>query len=242
MKKILPLIITGLLACVCVAQTRNHRARPEFTIPADCKHIGILPGAFNCFALTSGGIQEYQADSSHIIEVYMSQAIDSLLADKGFEPVAIPEHSADSALIDTITNMMNYVESVLHTTVYGDPCFTERVSDFNYSIGSIADFCDKNRLDAVLLYGGWDQNKTRRRQQMIEDVDAAVAVSASMGARAFVEIPEDQSFLSASLIDRDGRIIWYGYDRRTGEYNYADKEQAYQYIGQALSQFTRGAE
>jgi len=178
------------------------------------RRIGILPIEFKTYHFTSGSIHEYTDSLSGISKNLLLGRVNLSLKNNGFTPFLILEGSIEWEAWLEVKDLCRTVELSLAHHIYGSDVFYPDLKSSDYSIGSVEELCAHNNLDALLVIWGVDEKKTSKRERTIEKARTAAGVSLGvgllLGAVIIAPVPrEDLTFLSGTLINKDGKIVWY---------------------------------
>jgi hypothetical protein len=176
--------------------------------------VGVLPFNIKSYHFTSGGVHEYNDAKTRMANSHFSNRIKQDLTQNGFNVTLIDSTHPDIALFREIKSQFMAVDRMIRLHIFGMQKFMVRIKNFDYTVGSVADICEKNNLDGLFVIWGYDEEMTQRRRKMIAGATAGSVASAIVGAflgiGGNVAVPRsDFCFLCSAVINKDGRVVWY---------------------------------
>lgn len=228
-----------ILLVMCLLVSAFGQKRP-IVFPDSLKEIttiGVLPFNINSYHLTSGGIHEYDDSITRQANSHFMERIEHTFSENGFDVVFIDSTHPDEAAFREIKNHFQTVERMIRLHVFGiGQQFQTRIKDFDYSVGSIEEICERNNLDGLFIIVGWDEQMTARRRKMISGAVAGSVASAIVGAflgfGGGIAIPRgDICFVCGGIVNREGRLIWYNYYSEQGKIDISDAEDVKKITG-----------
>lgn len=182
--------------------------------------ILVLPARFDCYHLTSGGIREYNHTMTTRSRDLIMRTVSGNLLKKKFTVSTLGQTSSHERSWRFFRHFYSVVNNEILLHVYGRSSFPDPLGTFDYSLPPIPDSLVYPTTDAVLFIDGFDDRATqkRRRRKTAAAVVSAISVAAILlgGPGVIATVPEDQTFGTCALVNREGEIIWYYRYRKTG--------------------------
>jgi hypothetical protein len=182
-------------------------------VPKDVKTIGVVILNYRAYYLTAGGIDEYTDTISTLGAARLSACLQKSLVEKKFvfKPIALD--TADTS-IQNLECLYKAVCREIELHVLGSSQFVERITHFDYAIGSISELCKAQGVDAIMFVMGYDETSTSLRRQVAAQARAAAIASAIIGSiigfgGGSITLRSDLTFLSAGLVVPSGTLCWF---------------------------------
>jgi hypothetical protein len=218
-----PLLWLNLLIFIAVltgCASKTHGYGPSLSpIDREIQKIAIVKPDIYSYEVSGGGIPEFRIDWSSEAEKNISAVMIPQL--KKFQYESLDIANIDSTVqTDTIQSFVKYVSMAISSNLYGEDAFLPQIDSFNYSVGSLTEFCDQFNVNAVMFIFGADEHYSELRKEVLQR-SAAVKTAKSifwsvistvlLGGATFhtYSVMPEQTFLCCVVADRSGKIIWF---------------------------------
>jgi hypothetical protein len=207
-----------LLFSGCASRYKGYG--PNFSaVDKNTRKIAILKPDLYTYEVSGGGIPEFRSDWSQIGEKKLAEALQKQLGKKGFEGVVVLD-SEDVSTIDTIASFVKFTAKIIQKHLYGENPFITQIDTFDYSTGSLVEYCNRFEVDAVMFLFGSDENYSSLRKEVLKRAAAVKSAKSAFwatismilfrsGTYRTYSIPLERSFLCCVVADVQGKIIWY---------------------------------
>lgn len=123
----------------------------------------------------------------------------------------------------------------LHATSQQSPyAFPHKIENFDYTVGPIDDILQELGADGIILVYSSDEISTGGRQALM-----AVGMIVGAAAGTYAGPRAGLTTVNASIINRDGKIIWYSSKVTSGQHDLRKKESVDTLIQQLFLDFPR---
>lgn len=237
-KGILVLLLIGLFSTGCAGIT-PYRAHPSLNDKAkQIKTVVILPPQMEAFQLSAGGAKEKIDEWGLIARQNVKNVITKeLQSNSKFLLKPFPENPIPLELeanLEETQALFNAVSDsvVLHTYGTTDHRFHDKVSNFNYSLGSEVKELD-SQADAFLFVRGIEHISTGGRNALM----AGITILAALGG-AYVFPQGGITYLTVALVDaQTGNILWFNHKMSPGGHDLRKPESASQIVKDLFKDF-----
>lgn len=198
----------------------NYRTRPDAVNRSrEIRSVALLSPDVRVYEVSAGGVSDERSEWSAQGKENTARAITEILHARGVvvKPVpaeleAMPEVRELKALFRAV------LASVLsHTYNQGrNPnVFQDKVSNFDYSLGSLDDLLRRAGADALIIVTGQDEVSTGGQKTLTTlGIIAGAAAGALTGVVVMPRI--SGATMNLALADRDGNILWFSAEGSAG--------------------------
>jgi hypothetical protein len=236
--RIFYLLLTCLLLSACVT-VPTYRAHPQLDDKLKAiKKVTLIPLKTDVYQITAGGVQEKMDEWSSQARQNVMTAVQGELGAKPsvfvepFEETSFSEdQKANLEETKALFDAVNF-SVIMHSYGPPDQLFTEKVDNFNYSLGPEVQELAED-IDALLFVSCSDQISTAGRK-------ALQVGSVIMGALVGVQITPlyGATMVSIALVDSyTGTILWYSYHGSRGDHDLRDPLDTSTLIKELLKDF-----
>jgi hypothetical protein len=207
--------------------------------------ILVLPARFDCYHLTSGGIREYNHSMTTRSRALIMRTVSRSLLKKKFAVSTLGQETSHERSWRFFRHFYSSVNREILLHVYGPASFPNPRSTFDYSLPPIPDSLVYPTTDAVLFIDGFDDRATRKRKKRViaAAVVSAISVAAILlgGPGVIATVPQDQTFASCALVNRNGEIVWYYRYRKTGDISMTSGKEVENFFRVLLKGLKKGS-
>jgi len=203
-KLLVYLILIFLLSCPtpALSETVYFRASPEAKGRTETmKKVGILFIDFKIYEFTAGGVREPKEDWTEAARRNFLASLEEELKGRSIETKVLGEESASEEL-DDVQTVYKAVRDAILTHTYGNALnfdfFPEKLSRFEYSLGSVKGLLARLQVDGLLLVTASDEISTGGRKALM-----------IVGAFTGVHPRSGVTWANAALMDGSGSILWF---------------------------------
>lgn len=211
-----PLFLVLVIYSFSFCQYARYQAQAKDSLLQKIENLAVLPLDIQSLHFTSGGIHEYNDAKSTQAKAHFKEELEKQLSEHNFNLTFIDTAHPEIDLFRTLYGQYLVVDRMIRLHVYGPQKFFKRINDFDYTLGSVEDICQRIGVDGLFIIWGFDEQMTKRRRKMIGGAAVGSAFSLLLGMLigigGNIAVPRgDACFLSAAIIGKDGKIIWYNY-------------------------------
>lgn len=173
-----------MLGCVQPVRKSVHAEYDQRAV--GIRTVGIVAPDIAYFNTALGSAPEKNDAASRLANENVVAAIKNALAKRGFEPKVIAREGDLKPSLDEIVDLFNRIAwsyRVYVLTLVKENVFPHKAASFDYSVGSLNEVLDANKVDALILVDG-------------------------SGAESGFIIPGGTVLLIA-LVDRTGALLWF---------------------------------
>jgi hypothetical protein len=201
------------LAEGCVAS--DHRAHPQFeSRVTKIKSLTLVPPTVEVYELSPSGLPELRDDWCALGKKNLQEALVEKFRNKQYT-VQTPcgDLGVRKELVE-IQALYAQVNKSVQLHSYGPQLFPEKVTQFEYGIGSIKWLVDVCGTDSLVFVNGFDQ----------------------------VSPHHPKTYVSIAVADASGAILWYSVKGSKGGYELKDPLSTAMLVEEILSSFPKSAE
>ena len=216
---------------------KEYRVNPDFASLSKEIRIPILAHPkVEVYELTAGGVRELKQEWSDIgLENVATAVLQNLQGIKCqiMEKNLSPEMEEKIEDLRALYLAVSYSIQMHAINPQSPSAFPTKIANFDYSIGPIDDLLKELGADGIILIYGSDEISTGGRQALIA---TGIIVGAVTGVFA---VPRAGiTSINASIINPDGKIIWYS-SKAGGGHDLRNKESVNKIIQQLFADFPK---
>jgi hypothetical protein len=226
---LLGLFAAGLLLSGCSTAASSYRDNPDFERRLKrINSIVVLPTHAHVYQLDAGGIKEEFPEWSEEAARHLNVAVQNEFQTWGKVTIKLLSEKdlteAEKSTLRQTHALFEAVETSVFLHTYGPSGyrFSDKILDFDYSLGSDVRALNKEQADALLLIQGIDHQWTGGRKAL-QTLGVIVGVGAAVATGVLIiPVLEGGTMIKAALVDaQTGTLWWYtialaraGYDLR----------------------------
>jgi hypothetical protein len=193
----------------------------------------LAPPEVKVYELSAGGVREQRDDwcataKENLIKSTVRSfkerniEIKQMVVEKDLED-ELQEIQALYRAVSTSIQMHTYMQQSL---------FSEKLKNFDYSVGPIDKLLDRYQSDSLLFVDGFDEISTAGRKT----INTVGMIAAAMVG--VVVVPRFGSTVTSSaLIDRSGAVLWYSAKAGSGSYDLREPGSCSELMKSMLTDF-----
>jgi hypothetical protein len=212
------LIPLGLFPLFCFTEgcmPSPHRAHPQFeSRVAKIKALTLVPPAVEVYELSPSGLSELRDDWCMLGRKNIEEALIEKFTRKQYSIRTLRADSEVRKELAEIQALYTQVNRSIQLHSYGPQVFPEKVTRFEYGMGSIQSVLEACGTDSLVFVTGFDQ----------------------------VSPDNPKTYVSIALADSSGTILWYGVKGSKGEHELKDPFSTAMLVEEILSSFPKRAE
>ena len=231
--------LTGMIVLVALAAVASGCAIPAYRIHPDfeprmknVRTVGLAAPDVKIYALTAGGVREQRNDWSEQGRKAITQAVVAYFKDEGVPVKVLPLKETAPEMDDLQALYRAVSDSVLDHTYSDTQRFPDKVSRFEYSVGSTRSILDGSGAHALVIVRAFDEISTGGRK-------ALKVLTSPLSLLTGVTPRSGYTALSIALVDASGAVLWYTIDANEGGYDLRNPDSAASFVNRALSDFPR---
>jgi len=211
------------------SELRAARAR-------ELKKILVLTPDIEINSLSAGDIKEEMPEWSQLGSGNVTQALKAELERNGCSAILLDPKTRYASTVSDVMDLHRAVmNSIYEHAIYqpgDDQVFPDRVSQFDYTVGSVKNLLAAYHADGMLIIRGEDNISTGGRK--------------ALGVISYIN-PFSQSqtggmtFLEVTLTDIDGEVLWFMLKWDAGHYDLRDKDESAEFVQETLANYPGGA-
>ncbi len=207
-----------LFAGGCAAP--NYRARPDLQNRSQgIRSVALLSPDITVYEISAGGVRDERSEWSAQGRENTARAVTQLLRDRGIDVKSVPADLEAAPEVREVKALFRAVLAsiLLHTYNPGQNpnVFQDKVSNFDYSLGSLEQLLRRSGADALLIVTGQDEVSTGGQKALTTlGILAGAAAGAFTGVIVMPRIPGAN--VKIALADRTGDILWFNVEGSTG--------------------------
>ena len=187
-----------------------YRAHPEFEIRAgNFSTMGLMPCDIKAYEVSGLGLVELRDDWCITSKKNVMNALIKGFKDKHYNIKTLTIDQEIEEEMDGIRALYRVVNKSIQLHAYGPQLFPEKGKNFEYSLGSVEEILRRSGADSLVFVSGLDHE--------------------SRGGRA--------AFVSVTVADSSGAIVWYCVKGIQGERGLRDPEIALGLMQEILASF-----
>lgn len=218
---------------------KQYRVNPDFaSLSQEIQNPILAHPKVKVYELTAGGVRELKQEWCDIgLENVTGAVLQNL---KGIKCQIMDKELAPELeeKIEDVRALYTAVSYSIHMHAMNEQnnpnAFSTKIANFDYSIGPIEDILNEIEADGIILVYGSDEISTGGRQALMA---AGLIVGGITGVYAGPR--GGITSVNASIINRDGKIIWYSSKISSGEGDLRNKESVDKIIQQLFAGFPR---
>jgi hypothetical protein len=238
-QKIILILLVVMFSLNFGCVPKHYRVNPEFaTLSKEIEHPILAHPKIKVYELTAGGVRELKQEWCDIgLENVTGAVLQNL---KGIKCQIMGEKLAPELeeKIEDLRALYKAVSYSIHMHAMNEQnnpnVFSTKIANFDYSIGPIDDILNEIEADGIILVYGSDEISTGGRQALMA---AGLIVGGITGTYAGPR--GGITSVNASIINRDGKIIWYSSKVSSGNADLRNKESVDKIIQQLFADFPR---
>jgi DNA-binding PadR family transcriptional regulator len=238
-RKIIITLIAVLFSLHIGCVPKQYMVNPDFAnLSREINNPILAHPTVKVYELTAGGVRELKQEWCDIsYDNIVGSVLDNLEGVKcqimGDEISPELEEKIEDlrALYAAVSYSIN-----LHATNQQSPhAFPHKIENFDYTVGPIDDILEELGADGIVLVYGSDEISTGGRQALMA---VGMIVGAAVGG-GYAGPRVGVTSVHASIINPDGKIIWYSSKVSAGEHDLRKKESTDKIIQQLFLDFPR---
>ena len=192
-----------------------HRAHPQFeSRVAKIKALTLVPPAVEVYELSPSGLSELRDDWCMLGRKNIEEALIEKFTSKRYIIRTLRAGSEVRKELAEIQALYTQVNRSIQLHSYGPQVFPEKVTQFEYGMGSIQSVLKACGTDSLVFVTGFDQ----------------------------VSPDNPKTYVSIALADSSGTILWYGVKGSKGGHELKDPFSTAMLVEEMLSSFPKRAE
>lgn len=212
---LLPVIMLAAAGCASIPSYKMHSELPQKK--GAIRTVGLLAPEIRMYEEQPRfGVNETvpHAEWAPAAEDSVAEAFSAEMAALGVKVVAIP---ADDPELREMAELFSAVAFSMQRHAWDRPTqtmpptevFPEQEKALDYSVGPLWATLEKHQVDAVWMVRGFNLLPTHGAR-VKDGLEVTIGILAALGGAAAPAMTLKKVGLSAALIDRDGRILYYG--------------------------------
>jgi hypothetical protein len=235
-KKIILVFMLAVFSLSVGCVSKQYRVNPEFSaLSKEIRNPILAHPKVEVYELSAGGMRVLKEEWCTIGRVNVTgavlqnlQGIKYQIMDKGLSP-EMEEKIEDLLSLYAAVSLSIQVHAM---NGQSPQAFPTKMQNFDYSIGPIDDILEELEADGMILVYGSDEISTTGRQALIAAGIIAGAATGTYGApRSGI------TRVNASVIDPNGKIIWYSSKVSAGQHDLRNRESVDSLIQQLFADF-----
>ena len=211
----IPFFIAGaLLFCLIGCATSTDRCHPEFNHRIQpIKTLCLLPSDAIVYEELPGGRLKQRNDLNEAAGLSVQRALVTELTARDFRVLTYPVGPTHrTAELQEVLNLYRAVNKSIQLHTFGPEVFTDKQTQFEYSVGSLKTLLQQNGADAFVF------------------VRVLYRFS----------LQQSRSFVSLGLADATGTILWYGANGSREAACIEDQDKTTHLVNKVLANFPEG--
>lgn len=206
------LLAAALVLSGCATATSHSTAKFHSGATRNIAQISttaVVPPEIKLHQLSAGGVREQREDWTESARTNARATLESMRPETMVYIKDIhltPEITAEIAEVQALYRTID-----ANITLFGNPMVgLPTAGRFDFSVGSVDRICEAVGADALLLIYGEDDYFTGSRKFMTGlGVVASIAATALTGNAVLMTPSSGTEHISATLVARDGTLLWY---------------------------------
>ncbi len=208
------MLVVGLVLCLFSTMDAcalpSWRANPEWTTRAkDLRAILVVPAQVRIYQVSSEAMIQLDRDWSETGRRNLASAILQGFRHRHYHVKLLNAEGDIQREMMPILALFGAVNKSIQLHTYGPQIFPDRITDFDYSLGSLKGILEKFHCDAMVFARGFDQ--------------------VSDGPR--------KTYMSLAIADSSGSVLWYCVKGSRGDHDLRDPTSAVNLVDTLLSDF-----
>lgn len=192
-----------------------HRAHPQFeSRVAKIKALTLVPPAVEVYELSPSGLSELRDDWCMLGRKNIEEALIEKFTSKEYSIRTLRADSEVRKELAEIQALYTQVNRSIQLHSYGPQVFPEKVTRFEYGMGSVQRVLEACGTDSLVFVTGFDQ----------------------------VSPDNPKTYVSIALADSSGTILWYGVKGSKGGHELKDPFSTAMLVEEILSSFPKRVE
>ena len=192
-----------------------HRAHPQFeSRVAKIKALTLVPPAVEVYELSPSGLSELRDDWCMLGRKNIEEALIEKFTSKRYIIRTLRPDSEVRKELAEIQALYTQVNRSIQLHSYGPQVFPEKVTRFEYGMGSVQRVLEACGTDSLVFVTGFDQ----------------------------ISPDNPKTYISIALADSSGTILWYGVKGSKGGHELKDPFSTAMLVEEILSSFPKRAE
>jgi len=192
-----------------------HRAHPQFeSRVAKIKALTLVPPAVEVYELSPSGLSELRDDWCMLGRKNIEEALIEKFTSKRYIIRTLRPDSEVRKELAEIQALYTQVNRSIQLHSYGPQVFPEKVTRFEYGMGSVQRLLEACGTESLVFVTGFDQ----------------------------VSPDNPKTYVSIALADSSGTILWYGVKGSKGGHELKDPFSTAMLVEEILSSFPKRAE
>jgi len=212
---LIPLCLFPLFCFTEGCMPAPHRAHPQFeSRVAKIKALTLVPPAVEVYELSPSGLSELRDDWCMLGRKNIEEALIEKFTRKQYSIRTLRADSAVRKELAEIQALYTQVNRSIQLHSYGPQAFPEKVTRFEYGMGSVRSVLEACGTDSLVFVTGFDQ----------------------------VSPDNPKTYVSIALADSSGTILWYSVKGSKGGHELKDPFSTAMLVEEILSSFPKRAE
>jgi hypothetical protein len=212
---LIPLCLFPLFCFTEGCMSAPHRAHPQFeSRVAKIKALTLVPPAVEVYELSPSGLSELRDDWCRLGRKNIEEALIEKFTSKRYSIRTLRADSEVRKELAEIQALYTQVNRSIQLHSYGPQVFPEKVTWFEYGMGSVQRVLEACGTDSLVFVTGFDQ----------------------------VSPDNPKTYVSIALADSSGTILWYGVKGSKGGHELKDPFSTAMLVEEILSSFPKRAE
>jgi hypothetical protein len=212
---LIPLCLFPLFCITEGCMPAPHRAHPQFeSRVAKIKALTLVPPAVEVYELSPSGLSELRDDWCMLGRKNIEEALIEKFTSKQYSIRILRADSEVRKELAEIQALYTQVNRSIQLHSYGPQVFPEKVTRFEYGMGSVQSVLEACGTDSLVFVTGFDQ----------------------------VSPDNPKTYVSIALADSSGTILWYGVKGSKGGHELKDPFSTAMLVEEILSSFPKRAE
>jgi len=212
---LIPLCLFPLICFTEGCMPAPHRAHPQFeSRVAKIKALTLVPPAVEVYELSPSGLSELRDDWCMLGRKNIEEALIEKFTSKRYIIRTLRPDSEVRKELAEIQALYTQVNRSIQLHSYGPQVFPEKVTRFEYGMGSVQRVLEACGTDSLVFVTGFDQ----------------------------VSSDNPKTCVSIALADSSGTILWYGVKGSKGGHELKDPFSTAMLVEEILSSFPKRAE
>lgn len=186
------------------------RVNPEWTAQSkDTQTVLVVPSEVRIHQVSPGGMMQLQRGWSDTGRENLDNAILKGFRNRNYRVKVLAAKGEIHQEMMRVLPLFRAVDKSIRLHTYGPQVFPEKITHFDYSLGSLKGLLEKFHCDAIVF------------------------------ARGFEEVSDGpgKTYMSLALADASGTILWYGVEGSRGDHDLRDPQSAENLVDSLLSDF-----
>jgi hypothetical protein len=212
---IIPLCLFPLSCFTGGCMPAPYRTHPQFeSRVAKIKALTLVPPAVEVYELSPSGFSELRDDWSALGRKNLEQALVEKFGEKQYSIRALRADPETRKELEEIQALYTQVNRSVQLHSYGPQVFPEKITQFEYGMGSIQRVVEECGTDSLVFVTGFDR----------------------------VSSQDPKTYVSIAVTDSSGTILWYCVKGSTGGHELKDPLSTAMLVEEILSSFPKRTE